>query len=120
MALPYVRKAAACPTEKGTLISCDILQFYVQIACLPNCTLLFDQLIKHLLTYAMSATADSKLAARHTIKVIPPESLPAHLRPSQQHYDKLLSAESSPLLSPPPPYRQYEQDIERAVWAIDK
>lgn len=67
----------------------------------------------------MPTTADSNRVARHTIKVITPENLPEHLRPAQQHYDTLLSAESSPLLSPPPPYRQYEQEADQMVRAID-
>ncbi|KAJ2960944.1 hypothetical protein NQZ79_g3755 [Umbelopsis isabellina] len=63
----------------------------------------------------MPATADSNRIAHHTIKVITPENLPVHLRPAQQHYDTLLSTESSPLLSPPPPYRQYEQDTDHML-----
>ncbi|KAG2179908.1 hypothetical protein INT43_003694 [Umbelopsis isabellina] len=63
----------------------------------------------------MPTMADSNRVAHHTIKVITPENLSEHLRPAQQHYDTLLSPESSPLLSPPPPYRQYEQDTDHML-----
>jgi len=68
----------------------------------------------------MSATAEAKQPSRRVITVITQKNLPAHLRQTQP-YDSLLSAESSPLLSPPPPYQQFEQGSEYNVclcWII--
>ncbi|CAO3685539.1 unnamed protein product [Umbelopsis ramanniana] len=59
----------------------------------------------------MSATAEAKQPSRRAITVITQKNLPAHLRQTKP-YDSLLSAESSPLLSPPPPYQQFEQGSE--------
>lgn len=62
----------------------------------------------------MSATAEAKQPSRRAITVITQKNLPAHLRQTKP-YDSLLSAESSPLLSPPPPYQQFEQGSEYNV-----
>jgi hypothetical protein len=62
----------------------------------------------------MPATADSKQSPRHNITVVTQKNLPAHLRQTQP-YDSILAIESSPLLSPPPPYQQYDQPSEYNV-----
>ncbi|KAI9280820.1 hypothetical protein BC943DRAFT_330369 [Umbelopsis sp. AD052] len=56
----------------------------------------------------MSATAEAKQPSRRPITVITRKNLTGHPRQTQQ-YDSIPSAESSPLLSPPPPYQQFDQ-----------
>ncbi|KAH8554439.1 hypothetical protein BGW37DRAFT_479729 [Umbelopsis sp. PMI_123] len=62
----------------------------------------------------MSATAESNQSSRRSITVITQKNLPAHLRQTQP-YDPNSSTESSPLLSPPPPYQQFEQGSEYTI-----
>ncbi|KAI8577355.1 hypothetical protein K450DRAFT_252084 [Umbelopsis ramanniana AG] len=59
----------------------------------------------------MSATAEAKQPSRRPITVVTRKNLTAHPRQTQP-YDSIPSAESSPLLSPPPPYQQFEQGSE--------
>lgn len=66
----------------------------------------------------MPATAAFKQSPPHSITVITQKNLPAHLRQTQP-YDSILSTESSPLLSPPPPYQQYEQASEYNVRSLN-